>query len=180
MSEHNKPLVGSVFERKRGSSASSAPKAIASSTGFPTAQHRSKSVFARNRGTQQQSAALSSQAAAPPVVQLAPKMQEPIPPKEPDTDDWRVRMSEENERRVAAMTEEEREQERREIEENFGKNIGDVLRRARMAREANGKRKNAVASLEVDTSDKVAPPGAYGGQNNVFTDLTLRKQCASH
>ena len=161
MSEHNKPLVGSVFERKRGSSASSSPKAIVSSTGFPTAQHRSKSVFARNRGTQQQSAALSSQAAVPPVVQLAPKAQEPVPPKEPDTDDWRVRMSEENERRVAAMTEEEREQERREIEEKFGKNVGDVLRRARMAREVNGKRKNVVASLEVDTSDKVAPPGAY-------------------
>ena len=31
--------------------------------------------------------------------------------EEPDTDDWRVRMSEENERLVAAMTEEEREQE---------------------------------------------------------------------
>ena len=46
------------------------------------------------------------------------------------------------------MTEEEREQERREIEEKFGKNIGEVLRRARMARESHEEQKNAVASLE--------------------------------
>jgi hypothetical protein len=186
MSEHSKPLVGSVFERKRGSStpAPFAPKAIGSSTGFPTAQHRSKSVFARNRGTQQQSTALPSQAAVPPVVFLAPRTEELVPPKELDTDDWRVRMSEENERRVAAMTEEEREQERREIEEKFGKNIGDVLRRARMAREAHERQKNAVASLEGDTSNGIVPPsvppGAYEVKNLVFTDLTVRKQCASH
>lgn len=164
MSEHNKPLVGSVFERKRGSSAPSAPKAIASSTGFPTAQHRSKSVFARNRGTQQRSTALSSQATVPTVVQLTPRPQEQVPPKEPDTDDWRVRMGEENERRVAAMTEEERAQERREIEEKFGKNIGDVLRRARMAREAHERQENAVDSLEGDTSNRIppsVPPGAH-------------------
>jgi hypothetical protein len=38
---------------------------------------------------------------------------------------------------VAAMTEEEeRVQERRQIRERFGKNIGDVLRKARMTREA--------------------------------------------
>jgi RPAP1-like, N-terminal len=56
-------------------------------------------------------------------------------------------MSEENEKLVAAMTEEEREQERSQIGEKFGKNIGDVLRKARMAREAHGK---TVASLEGD------------------------------
>jgi hypothetical protein len=33
------------------------------------------------------------------------------------------------------MTEEEREQERREIVERFGANVGDVLRRARLARD---------------------------------------------
>jgi hypothetical protein len=86
-------------------------------------------------------------------------------------------MSEENERRVAAMTEEEREQERREIEEKFGKNIGDVLRRARLAREAHQKQKNGVASSEGDTSKRIAPPsvppGSCKGQNIVFTDLTF-------
>jgi len=68
-------------------------------------------------------------------------------------------MSEENERRVAAMTEEEREQERREIREKFGKNIGDVLKKARMAREADEKQKKTVASLEGDRIP--IPPGSY-------------------
>lgn len=44
-------------------------------------------------------------------------------------------MAEENERRVAGMTEEEREEERREIERMFGGGVGDVLRRARERRE---------------------------------------------
>ena len=96
-------------------------------------------------------------------------MQEVLPSEEPDTDAWRVQISQENERRVAAMTEEEREQERREIEEKFGKNIGEVLKRVRMAREANEKQKVAVASLEGDpgslpsgTSGKTTPPpGSY-------------------
>jgi RNA polymerase II-associated protein 1 len=140
-----KPLVGSVFERKPGSSmvSPSSPKSNESATGFPRAVHRSKSHFARKRGTQQQSV-IPSHAAIPPVVQRAPRTQNQ---EGSDADDWRVRMSEENERLVAAMTEEEREQERSQIGEKFGKNIGDVLRKARMAREAHGK---TVASLEGD------------------------------
>ena len=150
-----KPLVGSVLERKPGSSmvSPSFPKSNESATGFPRALHRSKSLFARKRGTQQQSV-IPSKTAIPPVVQRAPKMREQ---EEPEIDDWRVRMSEENERRVAALTEEEREQERREIREKFGKNIGDVLRKTRMAREAHEKQEKTVASLEGDS----LPPGSY-------------------
>jgi hypothetical protein len=66
-------------------------------------------------------------------------------------------MSEENERAVAAMTEEEREQERGEIREKFGKNIGDVLRKVRMAREAHEKQEKTVDALEGDG----IPPGSY-------------------
>lgn len=143
-----KPLVGSVFERKPGSSmiSPSSPKSNESVTGFPRAMHRSKSHFARKRGAEQQSVT-PSHAAIPPVVQRAPRTQEK---EEPDTDDWRVQMSKENERRVAAMTEEEREQERREIREKFGKNIGDVLRKARMAREVQEKQEKTATSLEGD------------------------------
>jgi RNA polymerase II-associated protein 1 len=149
MSGHSKPLIGSVFERKPGPSAPapSLPQANGSKTGFPTAQHRSKSVFARNRA-QQQPAASSSRDTVPPVVQQASGTNDLLPAEELDTDDWRVQMSEENQRRVSAMAEEEREQERREIEERFGKNIGDVLRRARMARESQEKQKRAAASSE--------------------------------
>ena len=152
MPEHNKPLVGSVFERKPGPSAPipSVPQANGSKTGFPTAQHRSKSVFSRNREARQQLAALSPRDGVPPIVQQASRTNDLLPPEELDTDDWRVRMSEEHERHVAAMTEEEREQERREIEERFGKNVSDVLRRARMARESHEKHKKAVVSLEGD------------------------------
>lgn len=173
MSQQGKPLVGSIFERKPSSSTSalSTPKATVSKTGFPTAQHQSKSVFARGREAQQQSAVVSSRAIEPPVVQPSLKKQGPTPSEGTNAGDWRVQMSEENEGRVAAMTEEEREEGRREIEEKFGKNIGDVLRRVRMAREADEMQKRAVASLErdlgrslPDANSKIAPsvpPGEY-------------------
>jgi RNA polymerase II-associated protein 1 len=45
-------------------------------------------------------------------------------------------MEEENQRKVEAMTEEERETERKEILERFGPNIAEVLRKARAARES--------------------------------------------
>lgn len=162
MSGHSKPLVGSVFERKPGPSAPapSVPQPNGSKTGFPTAQHRSKSVFARNQA-RQQPAASSSRDAVPPVVQQASETNDLLPSEGLDTDDWRVRMNEENERRVGAMTEEEREQERREIEEKFGKNIGDVLRRVRMARESQEKQNKAAASLEGDLTPS-RPDGDSG------------------
>lgn len=43
-------------------------------------------------------------------------------------------MSRENEQHVEGMTEEEREEERREIMERFGTGVGDLLRRVRNAR----------------------------------------------
>ena len=188
MSERIKPLIGSVFERQPGPSAPAPPvsQPIGSKTGFPTAEHRSKSVFARNREARQQPAALPSRDSVPPVVQQASRTEELRPEEEPNTGDWRVRMSEENERRVAAMTEEEREQERREIEEKFGKNVGEVLRRARMARESHEKQKNAVASLEGDpvpslpdggskTAIPSVPPGSSQVKMLSSVDLTPRK-----
>jgi len=50
-------------------------------------------------------------------------------------DAWRDRVSKENEERVAAMDDAEREEEIRQILERFGSNIGDVLKRAKLARE---------------------------------------------
>ncbi|KAI0292198.1 hypothetical protein B0F90DRAFT_1941691 [Multifurca ochricompacta] len=162
MSERDKPLVGSIFERKPSSSTSapSVPQLIGSTTGFPTAQHRSKSVFARNREAEQhQFTARSPRSAEPPIVQTASRMQElgPSEKRDSDTDDWRTRMSEENERLVAAMTEEEREEGRREIEEKFGNNIGELLRRARMAREADEKKLKKAATVASLESDLVHP-----------------------
>ncbi|KAH9175655.1 hypothetical protein EDB89DRAFT_2241059 [Lactarius sanguifluus] len=137
MSAQAKPLVGSVFERQPRSSVSapSTPKSVGSNKGFPMAQHRSESVFARSRKAQQQPGAQLLRATEPPVVQPAPIMQKYTPSKGSEDNDWRAQISEENERRVAAMTEHEREEERREIEERFGKNVGEVLQKARKARE---------------------------------------------
>ena len=187
MSERVKPLIGSVFERQSGPSAPapSLSQSIGSKTGFPTAQHRTKSVFARNREERQKPAALPSRDSVPPVVQQTSRTTELKPEEDPDTDDWRARMSEENDRRVAAMTEEEREQERREIEEKFGKNIGEVLRNARMARESHEKQKNVVASLEGDLAPSLpdrgskitmpsVPPGSFQVKMLYFVGLTPR------
>jgi hypothetical protein len=73
-------------------------------------------------------------------------------------------MSEENEKRVAAMTEEERTQERREIEEKFGKTIGDVLRKVRMARESREKQRKAVVSSDGD----LAPSRPHGDSETIM------------
>jgi hypothetical protein len=165
MSEHSKPLIGTVYERKTGSSKPAPPtlKALDSKTGFPTAQHRSKSVFSRNREIQQP-AAPPSRAAVPAVVQLSPRTQGSVPSNEFPSGDWRVQMSEENKRRVATMTEEERAQERREIEERFGKDIGDVLRRVRMAREAKKNQQEPIPS-----PDRGPAPDQPGAGNEATT-----------
>lgn len=161
-----KPLVGSVFERNPGSSmvSPSFPKFNESATGFPMALHRSKSLFSRKRGTQQQSA-IPSHAAISPVVQRAPRTEEQ---EELDTDDWRSQMGAENERLVAAMTEEEREQERRQIREKYGKNIGDVLRNARMAREAHEKQEKTVAPLRGERTVPLCKSNYYIHRPDAF------------
>jgi hypothetical protein len=47
---------------------------------------------------------------------------------------WREEISVQNERFVASMTDEEREEQRREILQRFGPDIGDVLRRVKEQR----------------------------------------------
>ncbi|THH13690.1 hypothetical protein EW146_g6556 [Bondarzewia mesenterica] len=123
-------MIGSVFERKTGSTPA-VPTPKISASGFPVVQHRSKSAFARGREKLNKPEHGLIRPTEPPVVKAT---------STPGTltsgdGDWRQQISEENERRVAAMTEQEREQERREIEERFGKGIADVLRKAREARE---------------------------------------------
>ncbi|KAF7319763.1 hypothetical protein MKEN_00758700 [Mycena kentingensis (nom. inval.)] len=123
-------LVGTVFERSTTSKPSTpfAPGSSASA-GFPQATHRSKkSAFARAR----EAANPAPRDFVPLVVPTGPN---PSQGRVKDSDEWRDRMSKENELRVEAMTEEEREQDRQEIFERFGPGIADVLRRAREARE---------------------------------------------
>ena len=48
--------------------------------------------------------------------------------------DWREQISQENEQKVANMTEEELARERQEILERFGEGISNILKKAKAAR----------------------------------------------
>lgn len=167
MTEASQPqLVGSVLERTPTSStvSSSRFKAAVSSTGFPAVQHRSKSTFARTRDDQKKSTLGDRRTKAPVVVSSRPvdenrgdpslASQKPLS----DPDDWRRQISVENEKLVDQMTEEEREQERREIVERFGGNVGDVLKKAREARE----RKNQASTTVVNETRKPPAEDLHG------------------
>ncbi|KAJ7919333.1 hypothetical protein B0H13DRAFT_1708973 [Mycena leptocephala] len=138
---HPPPLVGAVFERAPAS-APSTPFTPASKTGFPQALHRSKkSAFARAREAQATTANSDRRDRDYVPVVVPSKRPIDVPPlrnDEPevkeDREDWRAQMSRENELRVSAMTDEEREEERREILEKFGPGIGDLLKKVREAR----------------------------------------------
>ena len=71
------------------------------------------------------------------MVQPTPKLLPPRIDKEEVTsiDDLRRPISEENDRRIEGMREEGIERERREIIGQFGGGIGDLLRKAKDARE---------------------------------------------
>ncbi|KAI0354834.1 hypothetical protein OH77DRAFT_1511920 [Trametes cingulata] len=151
-------LVGSILERKPAGkpTSPSLPSQSTTKTGFPTVQHRSQSAFARAQRNASKTGSErvrnvpvvhSSSSLRSETVQTKPE----LPPASPASpDDWRGQMEEENRRRVEAMSEEEREQERAEILEKFGPNVADVLRKAREARE--GKRKSGV-----DENQEVGP-----------------------
>ena len=141
-------LVGSVFERQSSGFVNAAPSTESRKTGFPLAEHRSKGVdrksksaFARNREQQPKSAAISVHI---PTVQTANSRNSQAPSnilasesqrQSQSEAEMRIQISEENQRRVDAMSPEELEQERREIIERFGSGIGDLLKRAKAARE---------------------------------------------
>ncbi|KAF8964260.1 hypothetical protein BDZ97DRAFT_925324 [Flammula alnicola] len=157
--EHKPAIVGSIVERKPASSFSSPKPTSSSKTGFPTVQHRSKSAFARNREDLRKSSI--SRAQDVPTVLPSSKILPP-PPRPPSEPDWREQISKENEERVAKMSEEEREQERREILERFGANVGDLLKRARLARAKQREAEKTLQPLDLrernhDTKEDEVP-----------------------
>lgn len=144
--EHTPSIVGSIVERKPTTSLRPPKPFSSGKTGFPTVEHRSKSAFARNREGLRRNGTSEHQYV--PLVEPSAKLASPPPP--PDSDDWREQISRENEQRVAHMTEEEREEERREIIERFGANVGDLLKRARLAREKQRGLQDRVQPLPMD------------------------------
>ena len=137
-------LIGSIVERRPGPSSSSRVPQPPTKTGFPPVQHRSKSAFARARDDQKRSSGTERLPHPPRVFPASPTPKViQVDDERPQTSElngsWRRQVEEENERRVENMSEAEREEERREILERFGPGIGDVLRKARAAREAGGR-----------------------------------------
>lgn len=158
----NPSLIGSVLERKPSSpkppSQSRFSGAINSKTGFPLAQHRSQksSAFLKGRedGRRKPDERLDQ---VPPVIStpgLGPRtMQNGIQNATDTAEDWRQQISTENEARVQAMTEEEREAEIREILDKFGPSVGEILRRARDKRE--GKKEGNSIGIDEGLSTRV-------------------------
>ncbi|KAM5540782.1 hypothetical protein V8D89_005426, partial [Ganoderma adspersum] len=151
------PLIGSILERKPGSRPS-APSQNATTTGFPAVQHRSQSAFARSRGQEHK------RVRDVPLVQTSTLGSFPLPrtvssaPSTAGQDGWRTQAEQENRRRVEAMSEEERAQEKAEIFEKFGPNIAEVLRRAREVREAKQKNsENDKVGAEPTSSSSTTP-----------------------
>jgi hypothetical protein len=124
---HKSAIVGSVVERKPTSSFSTPKAAVSGNTGFPAVQHRSKSAFARNRDDLRRS--VSRPKDVPTVLPTN------VHPVSTELADWRQQISKENEERVAGMTDEQRDEEIQQILERFGSSVGDVLKRALLARE---------------------------------------------
>jgi hypothetical protein len=141
MSRSDRPIVGSVFERKIPAfSATNQPKLSGSSqTGFPVVQHRSKSAFARGRDESKRNGSIGPDRTKDiPIVQAtnnAGRRAGRLTPKPVIETDLRRQISEENEKKVEGMSKEERDQERRDIIEHFGVGISDLLQKAREARE---------------------------------------------
>ncbi|KAK0185664.1 hypothetical protein F5146DRAFT_1070960 [Armillaria mellea] len=125
-------LVGSVFERPPSLALHRLPQP--SKTGFPPAQHRSKSAFARRRDEERKTG--DTRLRGVPTIVPIPKVRPFTPEREEGiVADWREEISRQNELQVQNMSEEERARERSEIYERFGADIGGILKRAREARE---------------------------------------------
>ncbi len=138
-------LIGSIVERKPGPSSSSRIPHPPSKAGFPPVQHRSKSAFARAKDDQKRIGGVERLPQPPRVLPVSRPKREVLSlddeEHQPDElgGDWRQQVAEENRRRVQNMSEAEREEERREVLERFGPGIGDILRKAKAAREAAGR-----------------------------------------
>lgn len=129
---NGKPLIGSVLERTPTRSVPESQRFNfgTGSTGFPAVKRRAQldgDRIVRGQSAFMRSRVDPKKATEVPIVTSASH-------SALENSDWRQAISQENETRVHAMTEEEREQEKREIVERFGDNIGELLKKAREAR----------------------------------------------
>ncbi|KIM76447.1 hypothetical protein PILCRDRAFT_12696 [Piloderma croceum F 1598] len=109
MSRSDRPIIGSVFERKIPPfSATDQPKPSGSHlTGFPVVQHRSKSAFARGRDESKRNGSVGpDRTKSIPIVQAtsdAGRHTGRLTSKPVIDTDLRRQISEENEKKVEAI-----------------------------------------------------------------------------
>lgn len=160
----SRSLIGDVFERNVAEKPVKAPatRGTANTNGFPSVQHRSKSAFAKAREARNGGPS-SGRLTEIPVVQSTaraePDQSENVPSQLTSTNmmaglrptgDWKDHISRENERRVAAMTEQERELERAELLEQFGPGLDTMMRKI-MENKENGVRRSRAGESSVLT-----------------------------
>ncbi|KAG9308507.1 hypothetical protein JVU11DRAFT_11851 [Chiua virens] len=136
MSTDDRSLLGSVFERTtlHPPSVSSSRFTPIPGTGFPTAQHRFKSAFARARdgAISKGNGGVGRQNCASSIVSTQsiddPK---PVPT---NADALRRQIQEENARKIERMSDKEIEEERRSILDQMGDGTVELLKRVQAAR----------------------------------------------
>ncbi|KAF8601440.1 hypothetical protein BDV93DRAFT_608166 [Ceratobasidium sp. AG-I] len=151
-------VIGSVIERTPGvTSQTPFPGSADPKTGFPAAAHRSqrqrKSAFRQNA----EAARTPTRDAAIPIVQPTPMPSLEISkPGWEKGEPWRATMEEDNARRVANMTPQEREEELQALRAKAGdlSELKDVLQRARERRtQSESKRPTSPTVEEVSDED---------------------------
>jgi RNA polymerase II-associated protein 1 len=142
-------LIGAVSERKPLSVPKSPTNTSEGQGGFPAVQHRSKSAFARGREElSRRQASTGNPGQVPAIKPSKPPAATQVNGTD-DANDWRKQVSEENQRKVEAMTDDERAAEVGDILQRFGANVGDILLRAREKRaqmETEGPSKRFLAA----------------------------------
>ncbi|KAH8835112.1 hypothetical protein DL96DRAFT_1572861, partial [Flagelloscypha sp. PMI_526] len=119
------------FERK--SLGNDAPKELSGSrtTGFPLAQHRSKSAFAQRRDAKKKALDTSDlflENTVPPSAARPTNISELQVAEDEPVDEWRAKISQENERRVMEMSYEQIMSEQRDLIDFFGEELLDKFK----------------------------------------------------
>lgn len=164
MATHERSPIGSVVERTtpRTPFVPSSRFTGTTRTGFPTAQHRSKSAFARARDEANlkgndagsRRPGVSSVVSKQPQTRLSVTSETPIVDPKPiptSTDALLRQIHEENAHKIAHMSEGEIKQEKHAILEQLGEGTGQLLRRVQEARRRKeAKEREAQAQPELE------------------------------